>query len=170
MEFRIAKFFNQNFLFLDKLSWFISSKIFLVVIWLVLSATVWIAFGALGFNIFLTTVLALFLHIVIDEGFLKRVAFKRIRPYVSHPQEIRPIGTPESDSSFPSSHMASVLAIATVYLQYFPEYWLLVTIFVLLMAFSRLHNGMHYPSDVLAGTILGIAYGGTALYLISRLA
>jgi membrane-associated phospholipid phosphatase len=27
------------------------------------------------------------------------------------------------------------------------------------MAFSRVHNGMHYPSDVLAGSLLGVGYG-----------
>ncbi|HCB51180.1 TPA: hypothetical protein DEP21_01160 [Patescibacteria group bacterium] len=27
------------------------------------------------------------------------------------------------------------------------------------MAFSRMHNGMHYPSDVIVGSVLGILYG-----------
>jgi membrane-associated phospholipid phosphatase len=30
---------------------------------------------------------------------------------------------------------------------------------ILLMALSRVHNGMHYPTDVLVGTLMGVIYG-----------
>jgi len=40
-------------------------------------------------------------------------------------------------------------------------------IFVLLMATARMRNGMHYPSDVLAGAVLGIVYGVAAVLIIS---
>jgi membrane-associated phospholipid phosphatase len=35
------------------------------------------------------------------------------------------------------------------------------------MAFSRIHNGMHYLTDVLAGGILGFFYGLAAVYLVN---
>jgi membrane-associated phospholipid phosphatase len=34
------------------------------------------------------------------------------------------------------------------------------------MGWSRLRNGMHYPSDILAGIILGILYGYLALAIL----
>ena len=32
------------------------------------------------------------------------------------------------------------------------------------MAFCRIHNGMHYPSDVFIGSCLGLAYGALGIY------
>jgi membrane-associated phospholipid phosphatase len=38
----------------------------------------------------------------------------------------------------------------------------------MLMAAARVHNGMHYPSDVLTGTLLGVGYGLAAWTLLRR--
>jgi membrane-associated phospholipid phosphatase len=40
---------------------------------------------------------------------------------------------------------------------------------IVLMGLSRIHNGMHYPSDVLVGIIMGMIYGSLGLYAIARL-
>lgn len=170
MGFRITKFFNSNFRFLDPATRFVGSKIFLVTSWLALSLALIFFDGQIGKQIFFGTVLALVLHVIIDEGLFKRVCTKRIRPYIVYPEEITAIGTHEGDSSFPSSHVASVLSISTIYLYYFPQVWLLIVLFALFMAFSRIHNGMHYLSDIAAGIMLGIAYGLIAIYIVARIA
>jgi len=64
--------------------------------------------------------------------------------------------------------MASAVAMLTVILFFVPGVWPHALAFVLLMAFSRMHNGMHYPSDVLAGTMLGICYGITGVWIAKK--
>jgi membrane-associated phospholipid phosphatase len=54
--------------------------------------------------------------------------------------------------------MANICAMMTVMIFFIPGAWPIALLFVLLMAFSRMHNGMHYPSDVLMGSLLGIGY------------
>jgi undecaprenyl-diphosphatase len=54
--------------------------------------------------------------------------------------------------------MAWTLMILTILIRAIPWSWVFALIFALLMGFSRIHNGMHYPSDVLTGWLLWIAY------------
>jgi len=77
------------------------------------------------------------------------IGFKE-RPYVAHTESITSIGTSFADTSFPSNHMASTLTMLTVIVFFIPGVWPFALVFALMMAFSRMHNGMHYPSDVLA--------------------
>ena len=63
-----------------------------------------------------------------------------------------------SDSSFPSSHVASVVVVLTLWVWKSSKMWFFAIIIALLMALSRIHNGMHYPTDVLAGAVFGVIY------------
>ena len=61
--------------------------------------------------------------------------------------------------SFPSNHATNTFAIAT-YLSYFsPGLGLLLYPIAALVAYSRVYNGVHFPSDVLAGIIIGLIFG-----------
>jgi membrane-associated phospholipid phosphatase len=40
---------------------------------------------------------------------------------------------------------------------------------IVLMGLSRIHNGMHYPTDVLIGIIMGLLYGTLGLIAIKKL-
>lgn len=96
-------------------------------------------------------------YLIAELGFktlLPQEIGSRSRPYVAHADFIQPIGTHYSDPSFPSSHMALTVALATVLILLFPALWPYVIIYVLLMAWSRMHNGMHYPSDIVAGAVI----------------
>lgn len=104
-------------------------------------------------KIVLSFVLALgFAYVVAQAGF-KTVLVQEIgvrpRPYVAHTTEISPIGKQYDDSSFPSTHMMITLAMLTVLIIFFPTLRPYAIVYALLMARSRMHNGMHYPSDVL---------------------
>jgi membrane-associated phospholipid phosphatase len=46
--------------------------------------------------------------------------------------------------------------------------WPFALTFLVAMALARMHCGMHYPSDVLTGSALGMAYGALALAVIRR--
>ena len=87
----------------------------------------------------------------------------RVRPYLAHPGEIVPIGHRFEDSSFPSSHAASTAAIVAVLGHAYRHLAGAAAAMVALMAFARVHNGMHYPTDVLAGSVLGALYAGMAI-------
>ncbi len=60
--------------------------------------------------------------------------------------------------SFPSAHSANWFALATVALIFFRRRALFMVFAAVAVAFSRVYNGVHYPSDVLAGGILGAGY------------
>ena len=111
------------------------------------------------------------LHFAISEGVFKwggkRLAFGRVRPYKKYPDEIRSIGKKFSDSSFPSSHVAAMVGGFAVLTYSYAFLWPVAIAVVLLMGWSRIRNGMHYPSDILAGIVLGLAYGYLAISLFN---
>ncbi len=63
-------------------------------------------------------------------------------------------------NSMPSAHAANLFSITMVmFLFYRRSIWVMLPL-ALGVAFSRIYNGVHYPSDVLAGAILGAGYAG----------
>lgn len=65
--------------------------------------------------------------------------------------------------SFPSGHTTSSFAITTVTLIMYPYAFVPVLIFACLMGFSRIYLLVHYPTDVLAGIILGTLCGAVSV-------
>lgn len=89
----------------------------------------------------------------------------RPRPYEVH-QAISVAGAPLDQFSFPSGHTLHAVVFCSVGLTYFPMLaWLLLP-FTLLVALSRLVLGLHYPSDVLAGAVIGAAIAATSFMLV----
>jgi membrane-associated phospholipid phosphatase len=84
---------------------------------------------------------------------VKRVV-RRHRP--SDPRVQVLVATP-SDWSFPSSHAASTTAAAVAYSGLLGRRYLLFSIPVMMT--SRVILGVHYPSDVLAGSLIGAVMG-----------
>ena len=81
---------------------------------------------------------------------------------------------PESSTSFPSGHAASSFVCAYLLMRLFGKKGALAYIPASLIALSRVYVGVHYPSDVLAGIVLGtlvgaLAWGGVSLYQKRRL-
>ena len=64
-----------------------------------------------------------------------------------------------SDHSFPSGHTAAAFAAATALFLCHKKAGLLALCLAFLMGFSRLYLFVHYPSDVIAGALLGILFG-----------
>lgn len=71
-----------------------------------------------------------------------------------------------SSSSFPSSHAAMSAAGALALGQAVPAARVPLRIAALAMAYSRVHLGVHHPSDVLAGYALGAVTGRVARALL----
>ncbi len=73
------------------------------------------------------------------------------------------------DSSFPSGHTSSYFAFATVYSAKYPKWAIPLYSYGVLIGLSRVYLGEHYPSDVLAGAVIGIGIGYLTLKLEKQL-
>ena len=64
---------------------------------------------------------------------------------------------------FVSSHAANMFAITTlVYFflrEHLAKWWLLIFLFPIIVSYSRVYLGVHYPSDVFCGGLMGILIG-----------
>jgi undecaprenyl-diphosphatase len=84
----------------------------------------------------------------------------RERPYINHTGKIECALPPLDRYSFPSGHTLHAVSFSVILCSYLPELaWVLVP-FAVLIALSRMVLGLHYPTDVLAGALIG---GGLAL-------
>src|SRR3954452_9126926 len=78
------------------------------------------------------------------------------------------LGPPSTTHSFPSGHALTSFACATVLSSYAPRLRPFVFALAALIALSRVYNAMHYPTDVLAGALLGVALGWALVALARR--
>jgi undecaprenyl-diphosphatase len=109
---------------------------------------------------------ALILSTVLGEEILKNVV-KRIRPSEGIPTWDLLIAKPLS-YSFPSGHTTSSFAVAGILAKYFKCYAFGFLGLAALIGFSRLYLYVHYPTDILAGMILGLICSVIIIHLFDK--
>ena len=102
----------------------------------------WLAAGLLG-------------PVAIGLNYAVKLVVRRQRPVL---EGLAPIGAAPSSLSFPSAHATSSFACATAMTRIAPEAAALFALAAAIVA-TRPYLGLHYPSDVIAGAVLGTALG-----------
>jgi membrane-associated phospholipid phosphatase len=93
--------------------------------------------------------------VAIGLNYVIKLIAKRPRPVL---EGLPPLGGAPSSLSFPSAHATSSFAVATAMTRV-DSLGALAFILAAALSLGRPYLGMHYPSDVLAGAVLGVALG-----------
>jgi undecaprenyl-diphosphatase len=92
--------------------------------------------------------------------------FRRVRPFVN--REARVVGIRPADHSFPSGHTASSFAAATAIAFFYPRAAPLAYGVATAVGVSRVHLGVHFPSDAAVGGVIGIGIGTFSAWVFKK--
>lgn len=164
IEYAILDFIRDNFsgpvmdtvmkaiTFLGNAGWF----------WIVLSLV--LAFVPKTRKIGITMCAALLINLIFCNLTLKPLV-ARVRPYDLR-EGIELIISAPHDFSFPSGHTSASFAAAVGLFAYNKKYGIAALVLAFLIAISRLYLYVHFPSDVLAGALLGAFCAVLAYYIV----
>ncbi len=129
--------------------------VIVLVLWKRTRETGWIAF------------VSLLIEFILVNVCLKPLVM-RTRPFVVN-EALELLGDYPTDYSFPSGHTGCAFAVAFVCLMCLPrKYGIGAMVVAALIAFSRLYNAAHYPTDVVAAIFVSLLTALFAKYTIGR--
>jgi len=136
-----------------------------IVLVIVLVLLLWMLIRG-GHRVKIAAILLILTILVSDQlnSFVIKFWFERLRPcHVLHNVHLLvPCG---SGYSFPSSHAVNNFAGALILAFFFPRAKWWVVGYATLVAFSRVYVGVHYPSDVIGGAVIGLVCAGSILFI-----
>ncbi len=95
-----------------------------------------------------------------------KYAVNRERPYDAYPDIVYAYSR-EDSPSFPSAHTATAFALAASLCVKHPKWYVIApsALWACSVGVSRINEGVHYPSDVLAGAVIGAGCAVAGIYL-----
>ena len=115
-------------------------------------------------NAFFSAAMSMIVSIIIS--FLIYIFWQRPRPFVTYAQAAK-LASYTSINSFPSVHTFLAFAIAmTVLLYGHKKLGALLFLNAVMIAVSRVATGVHYPSDVIGGAVIGLAAGTISYWVM----
>ena len=97
---------------------------------------------------------------------LVRFFYSRPRPFET--MDIYQLVAHDGGSSFPSGHAAFFFALAAGVFIYYRKWGILFYLFALAMGISRVIAGVHFPSDILGGAVIGIVSAYLVFYITKK--
>jgi undecaprenyl-diphosphatase len=116
-------------------------------------------------------ILSLFVGVLLSDQIASHVLkyiVERVRPCNALTGVLTPDGH-SSSFSFPSSHAANMGSAVFLLSKAFKPWTPLFVIIALLVGLSRVYLGLHYPSDVLGGYVLGLTLGYIVWCVVEKL-
>ena len=133
------------------------------VIWYVLMVALPLVHGARGLQVSLAMLVTGAAGLVVYK-LLKRT-FVRERPFIRH-TEISLAQAPLDRYSFPSGHTLHAVSFTWQACAAFPELTPVLVPLALAIAASRVVLGLHYPTDVLVGALLGATFASVGIAVL----
>lgn len=131
-------------------------------LWFATAGVLSIVGGAAGRRAALNGVAAIGLaSLVTNQGFKRAHRRPRPDPEIAAVPQARRVPMPTS-TSFPSGHSASAFAFAEGVAHTLPWLGIPLRLAATTIAYTRVHAGVHYPGDVVAGSLIGLACGQVA--------
>ncbi|MBS3945634.1 MAG: phosphatase PAP2 family protein [Melioribacter sp.] len=169
IDLSIFYFINHNLStsFLDKFFVFITEVKHWYIAYIILFFIIIFKGGRIGKISAIGMILLVVASDQLSSTFLKDL-FQRIRPCNALP-DVNILAGCTSSFSFPSSHAVNNFAAAVYFGKIFPKVkWILYSV-ATLMAISRPYVGVHYPSDVIGGAIIGALLGYLFALIVIRI-
>jgi len=135
------------------------------IIWALIAFIIFLCDKKRGRGILFMTILAIIISSILNDAILKTIFFRE-RPYLLI-ENVHQLGIRWINSSFVSGHTASSFAAAFVLIAYYKKFWYFFIFLAVLIAYSRIYLGMHYPSDIIGGIIIG-ALSAFIVFKISK--
>jgi undecaprenyl-diphosphatase len=159
IDIAIFYLFNHTFStgFLDKFFSLITDVGNWYIAYLILAGIAFFKGGAKGKIAVIGLILLITFTDQTNHKILKEI-FERLRPCNAFANVLTPVGC-RGSFSFPSNHAVNNFAAAAFLTPLFPKFKWIFIVTASLLAISRVYLGLHYPSDILGGAIIGSFIG-----------